>query len=132
MGVGQVALGQVSLQHSRRGLLPLQRGRLFLDAQDPSGRRGGWGQWGAGRRLRQTSDPSVPTEPFLGSLEQGSANSGPLAKSGQPPPFVHKVLLAHSYIHSFTHICDCFKDAIAGLSHYITVVCSLRSLRCGP
>ena len=90
MGVGQVALGQVSLQHSRRGLLPLQRGRLFLDAQDPGGRRGGWGQWGAGRRLRQTSDPPAPTEPFLGSLEQGSANSGPLAKSGQPrqpPPF---------------------------------------------
>lgn len=113
MGVGQVTLGQVSLQHSRRGLLPLQRGCLFLDAQDPGGRRGGWGQWRAGRRLRQTSDPPAPTEPLLGSLEQGSANSSPLAESGQPPPFVHKVLLAHSCIHSFTHICGCFKDTTA-------------------
>lgn len=40
MGVGQVTLGQVSLQHSRRGLLPLKCRGLFLDAEDPGGRRG--------------------------------------------------------------------------------------------
>lgn len=39
MGVSQVALRQVSLEHRRRGLLPLKRGCLFLDTKDPGGKR---------------------------------------------------------------------------------------------
>lgn len=74
VGVSQVTLCQVSLEHCGRGLLPLQRWCLFLDTQDPGGRRGV--QRGAGTDLRSPHSPSP------GDTEQGSAHSGPLAKSG--------------------------------------------------
>ena len=56
MGVSQVTLRQVSLQHRRWGLLPLQRWCLLLDTQDPGGKRG---VQGAGRERAQ-ADVRLP------------------------------------------------------------------------
>lgn len=61
MGVSQVTLRQVSLEHCRWGLLSLQRWCLFLDTKDPGGKRrvvGGREGAGSGR-------PESPTYPFL-------------------------------------------------------------------
>lgn len=119
---------KVRALHMHRTLLkPWQRSILVGGGGSEAG-------WKAGRGLRKTWDP--PQSPSPGSPEQGSANSGPLAKLGQPPPFVNKALLARA-INTFIHlhiVWGYFNATTAELSRCSScssVARSLQSPRCG-
>lgn len=62
--------------------------------------------------------PNILKLKYYGFNSISHVPKGKLQPETHVPPFVNKVLLEHSHIHSFTFVCGCFPATTAVLSSF--------------